>query len=76
MRVAGPMLPLTLLLLQRCWLRLQSAVGENSTFEVKWGGNKASKASSHHEPCCQRCSAAPGMVRMQAFLSGNVFLKP
>lgn len=28
---------LMLLLLLRCWLRLRSAVSENSTLKVKWG---------------------------------------
>lgn len=32
-----PLAKLHLMLLQRCWLRLQSAVSENSTFEVKLG---------------------------------------
>lgn len=38
MRVPGPRLLLRLLLLlpPRCWLRLRSAVSENSTLVVKW----------------------------------------
>lgn len=32
-----PLAKLRLMLLQRCWLRLQSAVSENSTFEVILG---------------------------------------
>lgn len=47
MRVPGPrLLLMMLLLLLRCWLRLQLAVSENSTFEVKGGKvwNKASEA--------------------------------
>lgn len=43
MQVAGLRLLLMLLLL-RCWRRLQSAVSENSTFEVRLGRNQACHA--------------------------------
>lgn len=69
MRVPGPrLLLMLLLLLLRCWLRLQSAVSENSTLEVKRGENKT---CSHQKPCCQRRLSGTGKVRMQAFLSGK-----
>jgi len=63
MGVPGP--TLLLILPPRCWLRLQSAVSENNTFEVMWGRNKA------HDGVCEiaklvlviravrRCSWAP-----------------